>query len=85
MLIMTDKENNIYNQLIKVTDAYLGPSSERFINRQIINHLNKQPSEVLSSDIVELVDWIRLAMTIITDDENIVKEYISKIQKLKNA
>lgn len=86
-MIMSAKEvnNKIYKELVNATSPYLGPSSERFIDRQIRNHLDKEPLEVKRSDINLLIDWLRLSMNILTDDDNLVKEYITKIQKLRNA
>lgn len=78
-------DNKLYKELINVTSSYLGPSSERFIDRQIKNHLNKEPNQVKSSDIALLIDWIRLSMSILTNDDRLVKEYISKIKKLEHA
>jgi hypothetical protein len=79
---MIAKINKTYENLIDLTSPYLGPSSERFINRQIRNHLNKEPEEINRDDIALLVDWIRLSMSILTDDNKLIKEYIKQIKSL---
>ena len=76
------KDNQVYNDLISLTDPYLGPSSERFIDRQIKNHLNKEPSEIKPSDLSRLIDWISLSMSVLTDDNDIISEYVKKIKSL---
>lgn len=75
-------ENKVYKDLIDLTNPYLGPSSERFIDRQIKNHLNKEPHEVKRSDLARLIDWISLSMSVLTNDNEIISEYIKKIELL---
>jgi hypothetical protein len=76
------KDNQVYKDLVNLTNPYLGPSSERFIDRQIKNHLNKEPSEIKPRDLSLLVDWLSLSMSVLTDDNDIISEYIKKIKLL---
>lgn len=74
--------SNVYQQLIKITNVYLGPAAERFIDRQIENHLKKAPSSLTQSDLIKLIDWLRLSISMLTEDKEIVEEYTSELNKL---
>lgn len=83
---MSSKSNSsVYSQVIKVTHTYLGPASERFIDRQVENHLHKQPSKLTKDDLVGLIDWIRVIVSLITEDAEIVEQYISELHKLSTT
>ncbi len=73
---------SVYSQVVKVTHTYLGPAAERFIDRQVENHLHKSPSKLTRSDLAALIDWIRVIVSLITEDTEIVEEYISELNKL---
>lgn len=71
---------DLYKQVVEITNDYLGPASERFITRQIENHLKKQPESLQKKDLQSLIVWISLAMNLLIDDKKIVDEYITSLQ-----
>jgi hypothetical protein len=73
---------SLYDQMVAITTEYLGPAADRFLYRQVVNHLGITPNNLNKSDARKLVTWIRLAMTILTNDEEMVEEYISEIERL---
>ncbi|HSX45767.1 MAG TPA: hypothetical protein VLG27_02050 [Candidatus Saccharimonadia bacterium] len=73
---------DLYDKLIRVTHVYLGPAADRFINRQIQNHLHKEPTQLTSSDLLQLVDWIQVTVSLLTDDSEVVEEYITQVRNL---
>jgi hypothetical protein len=79
---MTTQNESAYTHLIRVTHSYLGPSSERFIDRQIRNHLNKEPKQIRIRDVKDLIGWIRLSMALLTDDHESVRQYIAELEAL---
>lgn len=79
---MVEKQNNIYWRLVDITSHYLGPAAERFIDRQVQNHLNKDPKKITQKDVEKLMDWIRGAVSLLTDNENLVEDYIGELKKL---
>jgi hypothetical protein len=79
---MAQPANSLYDQVVKVTDVYLGPAAERFIARQVENHLHKPPQRLSQSDLLSLIDWIRVVVSLITDDSDIVEEYVDELRKL---
>jgi len=79
---MAPQEPTLYEQVVQITHVYLGPPAERFIARQVENHLHKPAQELSPRDLHSLVDWIRVVVSLITDDAEIIDEYITELQKL---
>jgi hypothetical protein len=74
--------SSTYEQVVKITRVYLGPAAERFIARQVENHLHKTPEKLTKSDLLDLTDWIRVVVSLLSDDPDIVEEYINELKKL---
>lgn len=74
-----------YEQVVRVTYIYLGPAADRFVARQIVNHLGKKPEELTGRDLPELIDWIRLAMGFLTQDTQMIEDYIKRLQSLRDS
>lgn len=75
----------LFQDLVKVSNEYLGPAGERFVRRQINMHLNKDPEKITTKDLNELKDWIRLAFALITDNKQIVDEFSSRLNILSDS
>jgi hypothetical protein len=84
---LSDNKNNqyIYESVVGITHDYLGPAADRFIARQVHNHLHKEPEKITKEDLSQLVDWIRVAVSFLTDDTQIVEEYIEQLQQLSRG
>jgi hypothetical protein len=80
----SDQPASMYEKVVRVTHVYLGPAADRFIGRQIENHLKKQPQQLSAKDLVELIDWLRLSLSMLTEDKEIVEEYTRELYKLAN-
>jgi hypothetical protein len=76
------RNNTLYEQVVQVTHVYLGPAADRFIARQVENHLHKSPDDLSQADLLTLVDWIRVVVSLITDDNEIIEEYTNELLKL---
>lgn len=76
--------SNLHKRLVGITADYLGPAAERFINRQIKNHLDKSPEDLTHKDLESLYDWLSLSFSLLTDDEALVKEYLENISQLSS-
>lgn len=82
---MPAKQNaQLYDQVVQITNVYLGPAADRFISRQVQNHLDKPPESMTREDLAELIDWIKVAVSLLTEDSEIVEEYAGKLQQLAN-
>lgn len=74
--------NSLYSQVVRVSRVYLGPAADRFVDRQVENHLHKPPAALTKRDLLDLIDWIKIAVALLTDDSEIVEEYIGLLYKL---
>ena len=73
---------SVYDKVVRITNVYLGPAAERFIGRQVENHLHKPPHELSRDDLAGLIDWIIVAVSLLTEDNEIVEEYSAELYKL---
>jgi hypothetical protein len=78
-------DNSLSDEIIAVSQDYLGPASERFINRQASTHLNKKLEDLTRADLVKLVDWIRLSFALLTNDSRLVDEYASRLLRISKG
>ncbi len=81
---MAKDSHQLYTEVVLVTHTYLGPAADRFIQRQVQNHLHKDPNDLSTSDLIKLIDWVRLAVSLITEDTAIIEEYIKRLEQLSN-
>ena len=79
---MKPKTNDLYHQVVDVTADYLGPAAERFIERQVQSHLQKRPEDLRPKDVTSLSDWLRGALSVLTEDKNLVDEYARRLREL---
>lgn len=73
---------SIYEQVVEVTSDYLGPAADRFISRQIMNHLRKRPEQLREADLPVLIDWLKLSMAFLTSDAQLIGRYIAELQAI---
>lgn len=75
-------KNTIYDQVVQVTHVYLGPAADRFIARQVENHLHKSPEDLSKQDLLALIDWIKVIVSLLTEDGDMIEEYVAELHKL---
>jgi hypothetical protein len=73
---------SLYDQVVDTTHLYLGPAADRFIARQVQNHLHKQPQQLSTRDLDGLIDWIQIAVSLLTEDSEIIEDYVAELRKL---
>lgn len=71
-----------FDQIVLVTEDYLGPAAKRFVTRQVSSHLGKVPSEVSLEDIPKLLEWSTITLALLTEDKHVVDDYAEKMTKL---
>ncbi|HSW80558.1 MAG TPA: hypothetical protein VLG47_07315 [Candidatus Saccharimonadales bacterium] len=76
------KRDSVYDKTVQITFAFLGPAASRFVDRQVRNHLHKQPKDITKKDLLGLIEWIRLAVSLLTDDRKIIDDYIGQLERL---
>jgi hypothetical protein len=74
-----DTELTLYDKVVRITNVYLGPAAERFVSRQVRNHLHKEPQAISENDLKDLIDWVRVAVSLLTENSEIVDEYIEQL------
>ena len=75
-------DNSIYRQAVEITQDYLGPAAERFLNRQIVFHLEKSPTSLTKQDIPQLTEWVKVSISILTEDKEMVDSFSRRIMGL---
>lgn len=78
-------EQTVYQQVVDATHTYLGPAADRFIARQVQNHLHKDPERLSRADLKKLIDWIQIAVSLLTEDSEIIEEYIAALRQLTTS
>lgn len=72
--------SQLYDRVVDVTRDYLGPAADRFIARQIASHLRKEPEQLTKADMTKLINWLKLSMAFLTDDERLIARYVEELQ-----
>ena len=71
---------SLLDQILEISQDYLGPAAERFIDRQISTHLKKHPEKITRQDIYKLIDWIKLSFALLTNDTDMVEQYAKRLK-----
>lgn len=79
------KNNSLYKLVVDKTTDYLGPSANRFIDRQIVGHLDMSPEKIQADDLNQVIKWIKPAIALLTDDPKSVDRYIASLKKLVSS
>jgi hypothetical protein len=72
----------VSKQVIAITEEYLGPAAERFIERITTFHLNKSADELTARDVRKLTEWIKVSLGLLTSDKTLVDDCVRKLLKL---
>lgn len=81
---MAPRTHDLHQQVVDIATDYLGPASRRFIDRQIVNHLGKQPEDLTYKELDELINWIEIVTALITEDKKLIEEFAGRLHMLKN-
>ncbi len=75
----------LYRQVVTVAEDYLGPAAPRFVARQVAFLFNKNPQELALEDMPRLIEWTRVTLALLTDDQQVVEECARKLGELTKA
>lgn len=70
----------LIDQVLEVSQDYLGPAADRFVDRQIATHLKKRPEKMTRQDLNKLIDWIKLSFALLTNDTKLVEQYTNRLK-----
>jgi hypothetical protein len=85
--VTEQQADQLYREITRVTEEYLGPAAERFIARQVASHLGKSPQELIPEDLSKLIEWAKVTLALLTEDHQVVEEYerrLSELAKVKS-
>jgi hypothetical protein len=72
----------LFDEVVALTEPYLGPASRRLEARQIALHLSKPPDELAEDDLPQLADWVSATLSLLTENQEGVEEYAERILTL---
>ncbi len=75
----------LFEAIVSITEEYLGPAAKRFMSRQIIYHLHKEPMDVNLEDLPKLVEWARITIALLTEDKGMVDEFARRLLSLADT
>ncbi len=86
-MVTTEKINmsELRDEVVKIVNDYLGPASERFVDRNIRTHLGKEPEDLSKEDILKMCNWMKISLSIISSNAQIAQEAVDRIIKVTNA
>ena len=73
---------SLYEEVVSITERYLGPAARRFITRQVAFHLNKSPEMLVRNDIPPLVEWTKATLALLTEDKDMVDGFAREVGQL---
>jgi hypothetical protein len=71
---------SLIDQILEISQDYLGPAADRFVERQISTHLKKRPEKITNEDVYKLIDWIKLSFALLTNDTSMVEQYAKRLR-----
>lgn len=72
----------LFEQLVAITEQYLGPAAHRFVTRQITFHLDKAPEDLEVTDLPRLIEWTKVTLALLTEDQDVVNAYAHQVSQL---
>lgn len=79
-------EASLYTRVVDVAADYLGPAAQRFIDRQIQNHVGKEDPKTLTlTDLPVLIDWVRVSVAFLTEDRELIDELTHRLRTLQGS
>lgn len=82
---MGTRANVLYGEIVDIVSEYFGPATDRFVARQIHNHLDKEPSELKRQDLLRLIEWINLSLALIIEDERLLRKCVADLKSLAES
>ena len=74
--------SSLFQEVVMLTEPYLGPAAHRFVARQIAFHLSKPPDELATEDLPQLAEWVSATLSLLTENPEGVEDYANKILTL---
>lgn len=72
----------LYTEAVQVAEEYLGPAGERFLRRQIEEHLHISPEELRQKNLSKLIKWSSIAFALLTNNQKDIEAFTNDLQSL---
>ena len=82
---MVSSKAALYDEVIRVTQVYFGPATRRFVDRQIRTHIGVEPRKLRKRHLTDLIDWMGVAMALVTEDRKVVNSYKAELRSLTES
>lgn len=76
------QDSTLYAQAIRVTEEYLGPAGERFLCRQIKEHLDIEPASLKEENLSQLINWLSIAFALLTNNQKAIDAFTNDLKSL---
>jgi hypothetical protein len=77
-----DPDPTLYEKAVEVTEEYLGPAGERFLRRQIEEHLRIQPEDLEEKSLSKLINWSSVAFALLTNNQKEIDAFTNDLKSL---
>lgn len=74
--------HSVYQEVSRFTHEYFGREAPQHVEKLIKVHLQKSPEELTKEELTSLMDWIKNAVSFLTEDKNAVENYIKDLINL---
>ena len=71
----------LFDSALEVAKQYMGPAAEKFMNRQIKEHLGIEPANLTADKLPELATWCISSGKLVMGEDK-AKEFAGKIKAL---
>jgi hypothetical protein len=82
---MGTANDTLFEEVVSTTYKYLGPAADRFVARQVSNHLEKSPKQLQKQDLANLIIWLKVSMAHLSEDTKMVQKYTTELKSLANG
>jgi hypothetical protein len=72
----------LYVRVVRITEEYLGPAGERFMRRQIEEHLKIEPEDLEQKNLSKLIKWSSIAFALLTKNQQDIDAFTNDLQAL---
>lgn len=76
------QDSTLYSKAVQVTEEYLGPAGERFLRRQIEEHLQIKPEDLKKQNLAKLINWSSIAFALLTNNEEDIDAFTNDLKSL---
>lgn len=77
--------DSLHKRIVAISEDYLGPAAQRFVDRIALNHLNKSAEQLEYDDLPELITWVQLAANVMTENTAAIDEYAQRLKALQKS